>query len=313
MVTTQLDFLHLRTTAGLARQVRRVARRMQFKGFEGHTVEWEEKLKKAIESGEIDTVVNDYKELLHLLMEKESYLYLIEKDELIMLNEEEKNVKKEFTLEQDLRPFLEQMKSSNPGLYAKFKEKFDVPLQKITYDIHKRTDEIRRILAFLKSDNIGGIARKDFINKMRSEKGLERSIARIARFEKKYVKDEQTKIEKMYDQFHQISAHVNKKEFKEAEKNLERIFTLEGDVFKQMEAEANYIYDIITKVTYIYVNLIDTLEHKIPETLKKLEELKFPNPKLEELKKEGKDAFDRIFDHLKDIYGLGRYQEIHAR
>ena len=313
MVTTQLDFFHLRTTAGLARQVRRVAGRMKRKNFEGHLVQGEQKLKDAIEEGDITKVKHAFEHLLLLIEKKEHYIYIIEKDELILFNEEEKIAQREVTLENQLKPFINQLAGSKPDLFKKFQEHIDKPLHEVTANIHKRTDQIRRLLAFLKADNVAGVTRRDFINKFRAEKGLERVIRREAWYEKRYVKGEKAGIEKLFADLTKINMLIKQGKTDEAVKEFEKIFKVEDKVFKEMKAEADYIYDIITKDTYLYVQLLDFMMHKLAEEIKVLVDMKFPGPELELFNKHEKELFDRIYDHIKSIYGLGRYQEIHAR
>ncbi|MBN2051980.1 hypothetical protein JW756_00580 [Candidatus Woesearchaeota archaeon] len=313
MVTTQLDFMHLRTTAGLAQQVRRLAGRMRRKRFAKHLKEHEDKLRKAIDKGDIDGVKNAFEHILGLAEKKEHYLYIIEKDELILLNEEEKAIGKEVDLNNQLKPFLDQLASSHKELFDEYKRKIDDPLHQVCSDIRARTDQIRRVLAYLKSDNVAGVTRQDFLMKFRSERGIERTIRREARLEKKYVKSEMRGIDKLYRFFDKIAYLVKEKKFDDAKKELERIFKIDKKVFDSMKIEADYVYDIITKDTYLYVEMLSFIKDKLPELDKKLEEEKFPQAELAEIKKHQETLFNELYQHLKDIYGLARYEEIRAR
>ncbi|MBN2459719.1 hypothetical protein JXB28_05530 [Candidatus Woesearchaeota archaeon] len=311
MVTTQLDFLHLRTTAGLAQQVRRVAGRMKRKNFPKHIAEEEEKLKTAIEKGEIDSVNEAFDKLLKFEEKEEHYLYLIEKDELVLLNEEEKIAFKEKDIENQLKPFIAQLQDEK--LMAEFQKKVDEPLAKVCYDIHARTDQIRRVLAYLKEDNVAGVSRQDFINSLRSERGLERTIRREARLEKKYAKHEKSGIEKLYGLFKEITDDIKQNKRELALKKLHEFMKKDQKIFDEMKAEADYIYDIILKGTYLYVKLLEFIKDKLPAIVKQLEDEKFPETELAGMKKEVDEWFKELWNHINNIYSLARYQEIRAR
>jgi hypothetical protein len=311
MVTTQLDFLHLRTTAGLARQVKRVAGRMKRKNFEKHFDEVEQKLKETIEKGEIEEVQKSFEKLLELVSKKEHYIYIIEKDELILLNEEEKVAGKEMELDNQLKPFLQQL--NDPKLQDEFTRKVDQPLAEVCANIQKRSDQIRRTLAYLEDDNVAGVSRRDFINSIRSEKGIEGSIRWKARYERRYVKKEQSGIHKLYVLFDEISANVKQGQKELAERKFREFIKKDKKIFDEMKAEADYIYDIITKDTYLYVKLMEFVKDKLPDKLKLLATEKYPQTDLERLTKQTEAFFKQFWDDVKSIYSLARYENIHTR
>ncbi|HJX05622.1 MAG TPA: hypothetical protein VJ461_02850 [Candidatus Nanoarchaeia archaeon] len=310
MVTTQLDFVHLRTTAGLAAQVRRVTGRMKRKNFEKHIDEAEHKLKQAIERGEIEGVQKNFEKLLGMLENKEHYLYIIAKDELTLLNEEEKVARHEMELDNQLKPFLQQL--NDPKLQDEFTRKIDQPLADVCANIHKRTDQIRRTLAYLEDDNVSGVSRRDFINSISSERGIERVMRREARYEKRYVKREQSGIHKLYVLFDEISADIKQGKKELAERKLREFFKSDRKVFLAMKAEADYIYDVVTKDTFLYVKLMEFVKGETVNELKLLSAEKYPQTDLDRLTKQADVFFEQLWDHVKSIYSLARYENIHA-
>ncbi len=165
----------------------------------------------------------------------------------------------------------------------------------------------------MKGDQDAYIKARDAFSALRSEKGLEWTITREARFEKRYVRHENSAIKKLFDNLNKVNALIKQNKLMEAEKELEKVFKVEKKVFGEMKAEADYIYDIITKITFIYVELLTFIKEKLPAKIKKLEENKFPTAQLDELKKMMKEFFDIVVKHMEDIYALSRYEEIHAR
>lgn len=312
MATTKLDFLHLRTTAGLASQINRVARRMRWKHFQGHLATWEERLKEARWKGRIDLVEKAFEEILKILRKKEHYLHIIGKDELIILNEEEGVAKKQLVLENELRPFLDELAKNKPELYAEFQKKIDTPLKKVCTEIHETTDKIRRSLAFLKADNVAGENRQDFLNSMKSDNSILRKIGREARHEKKFIKDEKSGLRKIYGDLDAIAALI-KKDKKQAEKKLEELFKIEEKVFTEMKYEAQFIADMITKDAYLYIHIVDFIVNKLPKSLNELQVQNFSVPVLKKLREEEKAFLDFVYKHINDMYGLGRYTDIHAK
>jgi len=311
MVTTQIDFMHLRTTAGLAQQVRRVARRLVRHNIPGDLKKQQLKLEEDIKKGEIDSVMTSFKKILEDEAKEEHYLFIIEKDELILLNEEEKVAFKEKDIENQLKPFIAQLQDEK--LMAEFMDKIDRPLAEICTKIHLRTEDIRQTLAFLKEENVGGISRKDFMSRLMSEKNIERTIKYEARYEKKYAKGEKSGIEKLYGLFKEIVDDIKKGKREPAIKKLEEFMKQDKKIFDEMKAEADYIYDIILKGTYLYLKLLELVKDILPQKLKQLQDEKFPETERAKLQKEVDDWFKEFWNHLNNIYSLARYQEIRAR
>jgi len=298
----------------LARQVRRIAGRMRRKDFESHIAKVKSELNENMRKGMIDGVKDALNELFNIMEKKEDYLYIIEKDELILLNEEEKKVREAMGVEKELKSFWENLAKSNPDLFDNFQRLIDDESRKVMERIHMRTDQIRRVLAYLKADNVRGISWQDFVNTVRSERGLEKSIRKEAKYEKKDVKAEQSGIHKLYVFLDEIRRLVKENKVEEAEKKVEELLRVEKEIFERMKEEADYIYDIITKDTYLYARLLEFLKEDVfGGILLGLREDKYPKSKLDELNKKVNGFVERVYNHVKTIYGLGRYQEIHAR
>ena len=106
MVVTSMSFMHIRSTLGLIRHIRREAKHLR---REIHSIEnLEQQEKAARDSGEIESVKLAWKKLLDSYTKQETILDRITKEQEIEIREEIKTEKQELEQKaQDTKELLE--------------------------------------------------------------------------------------------------------------------------------------------------------------------------------------------------------------
>jgi putative sterol carrier protein len=279
---------------------------MRRKRFQKHTDEWEDKFTQGITEKRIEMIRAAFEHLFKLTEKKEGYLYIVEKDEVLILNEEEKTEKKELVFAKELQNLLNNLGGKDPS--QEFQQGIAGPLNDVLKAVLAGTDQIRRVLAYLIDDNVGGVSRQNFITQFREETGVERSIKGEARREKRDIKQEKYGLAQLYSDLNKLSTG----KIKNVETVLRRMCAVEKKEFFAMKEEVNFIYDIVTKATFLYVELLVFTREQLPQQIKQLEEQRFLDADLANFKKEYEKMDKAIYEHIKQIYSLGRYEETHA-
>jgi len=309
MVTTQLDFMHLRTTAGLARQVRRVARRLRRKKYEHHIEKLSLKLKAAIEKGSIDDVDKDFGEEIKLANKEEDELFTILKDELELLNEVSKVEIQEREYNERLKSVIGKLRQDDQ---KNFETKIAAPLSEVIKKSRECGDKSRRYLDALKGDEVAFLEMQRMSINILGESWQERAIKIEARKEKKDIRKEKHEVAVLFDEFDKLANAIKDNKIPEAHSRLQKIVKVDKDLVKRMIDELHWISDIILRAAIIYVKFKKFLE-ELPKQLRTLQANKFPEEHRKKLEVENAELFSHVTKHREDLYAMARYMDYRER
>lgn len=304
MVTTQLDFMHIRSTTGLARQVRRVARRMKRRNYTHKLEDLAKKVREAINSGDVNKVDKDLLLEIKKASAMDSNLALIMKDEMILLNEEEKVTSKELGYDNELSSLVKDLDDESRAIYEKeiiYRLKNIAELNRVT------ADKVRRILDALRGDSEAFLQMRKMSANLLGDKWSERVMMRDARKERRDIAKEEKDIDKLTNDLRKMTIFLKKGNKSEAKKILQDIVKIDKDLFKAMEDEMGFIADIVLRSALLYVHLMKFLSD-LPKILEELKSTGYPEIHLAELKKGTDNILGDITKHREDLYKLGRYE-----
>ncbi len=322
---TQMDFFHVRTTAGLARQVRRVLRRQKSLDFENKAHEELEKFKNGVTTKNIDVVKESLNNIYDLVSKQEQFTYKIAENELIILNEEEKleEKDKQIIVRMD-RLLKERLSHKTDGrgnnVYHLFQQNVVAPMKKLTVQIQKMSGMIREVALSQIRDEGERIKRRNMqqniLAAIRTEQESERQEALAARDERKDIKQAQRdmgELEGLYKEMESLLAGPeDEAKISKAINRLERFIVVEQDFIKRMDSLTKNIYGVFLNNAGVHINIDLMLRSTIPEGLQVLKNEGYPEKLLEELVERNKKAAQKLEKDLSNIYGKARYLHRHA-
>ncbi len=322
---TQMDFFHVRTTAGLARQVRRFVRRERSLDFSNKVEEEFAKFKNGVSTKDIGVVKESLENIYKLIHKQEQFTYRIAENELIILNEEEKLEEKDKQLIVRMDRLLKERLSHKTdrhgnNVYHLFQEKVVAPMKKLVVDIQKMSGQVREISLSQVRNEEERLKRRamqeSLLAAIRTEQQKERQEARAARDERRNIKriqKDMAELEGLYKELESLlKGPEDEKAIEKAVNKLEKFISIEEDFIKRMESLAKTIYRVFLTNAAIHIRIDHLLRNGIPEQLEMLRKEGYPEKILEELVENNKKTFTKLEKDLSNIYGKARYLHKHA-
>lgn len=310
---TRFDFFHLRSVNGLIRKTSRNLRRLKYKNFDQKLHDEMEKLELYIKHYNKKKVIETLKSTLELIKEKDKYLYLIDSNELKILYNELKKEAHDKEVDLQIQDLLSSIASEKPELYKEFMESVDRPFKEVQNLILDRIAKIRKILFFLRSGRKERVAINNLISSMRSEKGVEWSMLRHLRFQRRHIRQGRVAIKNIDSSLKKIRADIKSKNYDRASKDLKNLITEEQKLFNSLVEDVKLIADLIYKDTVIYVELVDILVNKIPNYIELLKKQNFPEDDLKVLNELVEYNINRVMEHVSEVYGMSQYVDDFAK
>ncbi len=300
--TTNIDFMHLRSTVGLARQIKRMARRLWWSNPDKKIQYLEEEIEKDIESGEVDKVDSHTEREENLIKKEEGRLFTIMHDELKILHEEELDEKKEDNQVNQLEHAFGNLSDQDRAL---IENKIKGPLKNLKNKTGKATDRIRRMFEEINPES--GEEGAFF----KAQTGLLKSLARnrrVYRKIKKLAKRELKDISQDKKYFSISSAMLSKGNTKPDINGAIKTLKIE---IKNLTNELESIVAITQYTAILYAKIIKLII-KMDEEDKQLGKLKFPKTHFEIIEKDDEKIHEQLFKHLALIRGLAAKANIDA-
>ena len=288
--------MHIRSTLGLIRHIRREARHLR---REIHSIEnLNQQEKAARDSGEIESVKLAWKKLLDSYTKQETILDRITKEQEIEIREEIKTEKQE----------LEQVNSLLGKLDDQAKQRL-----KVFFDsLQAATKEIKAQSRAIKKEQRDMNRFRTHFTKyltLKSDRMLTRAIRRIARDEYKKTSlslKEKSKLEQLTTELEKAlkannGAAVNRL--------IEDINKQGGRIRDVLVAEARDIKEIMHDVNIIHIHLLEKVLDKTPKQLASLMKEGFPRTSLSQIKDNYQQLINLMHSNLRKLYRMARYDE----
>jgi len=314
MVTTQIDFVHVRSVSMIAGHIKWLARSLHWFGNVDkrmHKSATEEK--KAEAKGDVEKVKKISLKEDELALKEEKTLFEIIKYEMILLNELEKLEYKEEKSVSDMKPLMDKLSDKDR---ADFQQKIVAPFMNMKNHLTAASDRIRRVVGEMKADESALLAMQNMPTAaLRTTTSFERRIARKAKGEKKEVLVEKAVVDKTLSDINLLGKYLDKNKLQliSAEKLLKEILAQDEKIFKAMEEEIVNIADICISSAIVYSRMVKFIQENIVPEEKRLEETGFPPKILELIKQKDAELLKAINDHKQALYKLISYENYAQR
>lgn len=311
-MVTALSFMHIRSTVGLARNVRRLAHQLNL-----HLDSWQElerRRKAYAAAGKVEETKHVEEIILDLFDTIIHQLEKITHDEQIILMEEERDLHADEKLAQDFEKKLDQYPEAKEII-----EKLLVSLKKSEAFISKKSHEIRKEQKDMLRDRKRWIRYFSFANVVNKATGktetgearLAKAIRRIARKQKIVEKEETAAQRMMIQNLEALAAAVKKQDSTAVDKTV-KFLKKGGDIDTVFGKEINIITELVHDVNIIMIHMVSELNDEFPKELAELHGAGFPDKPLHELETKQKIVADQIHHQLWRLYKMSKYQEEHA-
>ena len=299
MVVTSMSFMHIRSTLGLIRHIRREARHLR---REIHSIEGLIQQEKAArDSGEIESVKEAWQKLINSYTKQETILDRITKEQEIEIREELKTHK--------------QVKQQVEALLGKLDNQSKQRLKVFFDSLQAATDEIRKDARAIRKEQRDMNKFRQHFTKyltLKSDRMLTRAIRRIARDEYK-----KTSLSLKYkSKLDQLTTDLEKalKSNNAAAVNrlIEDINKQGGQLRDVMVAEARDIKEIMHDVNIIHIHLLEKVLDKTPAQFKSLMQEGFPRTPLSQIKDNYQQLVNLMHSNLTKLYHMARYEQRRA-
>jgi hypothetical protein len=313
MVTTQIDFMHVRSVSMIAGHIKWLARSLYWFGNvdkKMHRSGDEEK--KAESKGNVTKVKKITLKEDELAMKEEKTLFEIIRYEMILLNELEKLEYKEEKSVSDMKPLMDRLSDKDK---ADFQQKIVTPFMNMKKHLLAASDQVRRVIGEMKADEAAFLAMQNMPSSaIRTTKGMDRDIAKKAKKEKKEVLVEQAAVAKMLSDLNLLGKYIAQKDkMISAEKLLKEIISQDEGIFKAMEEEIKNIADICIRAAIVYSRMFKFIQQNVLPTEKRLEETGFPPLILKLIREKDSELMKVIDDHKQELYKLVSYENYAQR
>ncbi|MBU1198259.1 MAG: hypothetical protein KKF46_03540 [Nanoarchaeota archaeon] len=326
MVTTGLDFMHLRTTTGLARQARRHARILKRKKFWKHAEDWKKKIKEGINRGLIDEVLTSFMETFKIEEKEEHHENIIFKDDVLLLHEKEKQQNKEHDFIKKLEKVLTQIakEEGSNEWFSEFNQKVLGPLKEEYKDLGEAAGKITKLIDDIIHDREQLLAMKGSKNVLLTKK---------MKFRKMQTKEglilgEEYKNERDYDHcerlLYEIEKIINTKAEKtggdksgfsrkdQIKKKLEELYKFQGEFFQDIIKEAGFLVEVITLGANNYVEIMNDVKGPLRNLIVQLKTENFPLTEYKKIEKKEIEIYETMNTHLLNLFKLAYYEQRHT-
>ncbi len=300
-MVTSFAFMHLRSSVGMAKHVRRVAY---------HLIDVIKKIgldkeaeKIAESKGSIEGVEKTWGKLLDAYKEEESEIADITEAELKEVADAEKLLEGLEDEAEKLEKALEKLKVEDEALH---KEVMD-----FIAEAKKAADTLTKYEHIVRKEERDQYRWHEHILKYANyytDEKLAKVILRLTRGELgdvEKVVDKEKDIDKTLNDLHEA---IKKNNIEDIKKNIDKL-KADKDIFNDVIAEAKDIAEIIHDINVIHMRLMQAITETDPQEFQKLAQQGFPNTILKGLSDDNKGIASLMHNNMRRVYRMARYEE----
>jgi hypothetical protein len=296
MVVTQMSFMHIRSTLGLIRHIKRQARhlRREIKSI-ASLVEEE---KAARDSGEVERVKQAWQKILSSYTKEETILNRITKEEEIEIREEIKIKKQE---EEQVKALLNKLDNQTKQRLNVFFDSLRTAMKEINKEAHAIRKEQRDMERF----------RTHFTKylSLKSDRRLARSIRRMAKDEYRKTSLSLKEKSRLDNLTSELEKSLKSNNATAVNRLIEEINKEGGKIRDVLVAEARIIREIMHDINIIHIHLLEKVLDKTPKQIESLMKEGFPRLPLSQIKENYQQLVNLMHSNLRKLYQMARYDE----
>lgn len=300
-MVTALSFMHIRSTVGLARQVKRLARHLISEL--GSLEKLNEMISQDISAGAVAKTTKAEKTKIALYKRIMGQLEKMTHNEQIEIMEEEKKMQTDERLVADIDRTLEGLPTVKRVL-----DKILADLKKVEGQISVDSRRIRKEQRDMVRDRERFLRYWTFQSVMgeSGEVRLAKVIKRLAKKESAILKKEEKGQSVFFNNLQKLAKAVKERKTAAAEKLATK---LEGsNIIDLFGKEIKVITEMLHDVNIIMIHMVSKVQKDLPKELGRLHALGFPEEPMHELSTEVANIQQQIHHQLWQLYRMAKYE-----